>query len=81
MADLGHQAIDLGTLLRAEQITVSRQGCAGGFQHAFGFDTGFAQGAVLHVGGGGGKALAQHVCHLLVGQAIARLDDHRGFHA
>src|SRR5690606_32718530 len=57
VAHLRHQLVNVCALLGAEQIAVGSQCGAGGFQHALGFHAGFAQGAVLHVGGRSREAL------------------------
>ena len=68
-------------LFGAQQRTVGGQRRARGQHHAFGVDPGLAQRARRHVAFGVGKAVLQHLRDLIVGQAVAGLDDDRGLDA
>jgi len=74
-----HQPVERGALVLVEQVTIGQQRRLGGQRQALGLDTGFGQRAAVHVAFGLGEAFAQHVRHLVVAQAVARLDDDGGF--
>ena len=81
LLDIAHQRIDRHLLVGGEQVAIGRQRRARGQQHALGLDARLAQRAQPHVVFRVAEAVAQHARDLLVGQAIARLDDDRRLHA